>query len=258
MTDEQRSQQNDPGTGVDLPGAGDLGGRSLPEILDFASGLQTLLESERSRIRELEDRLREMELTFIQTIAVISRALGLREAYLNGDHTGRVGIYSRLIAEKLDPAILSQKDFIYSILLHDIGNIGIAEQILSKTDRLSQEEWDIVKRHPEIGAAIISQIDFLSPALASVRSHHERWDGNGYPEGLSEEEIPLAARIIAVADAFDAMTSDRPYRKALKAEEAREMIIRGEGSQFDPQVVQAFKSAWDGLNLRLEKAGRAL
>jgi len=226
-----------------------------PQLLQFAMDVQGLLGAERARSREMEETLRKMELTFIQTIAAVSQAIDLREAYLGGDHTGRVGIYARLIAEKMGLSILSQKEFVYSLLLHDIGNIGIAEQILSKTDRLSGEEWDIVKRHPQISANLISQIDFLNPALASVRSHHERWDGNGYPDGLAGEEIPLAARIIAVADAFDAMTSDRPYRKSLAAEEAREEIRRGEGSQFDPEVVRAFDSAWDKLVAALQKAG---
>lgn len=226
------------------------------QLLKFARDAQSLLYAERARSLELEETLQKMEFTFIQTIAAVSQAIDLREAYFGGDHTGRVGIYARLIAEKLGSAILSQKEFVYSLLLHDIGNIGIAEQILSKTDHLSREEWDIVKRHPQISADLISQIDFLSPALASVRSHHERWDGNGYPDGLAGEEIPLAARIIAVADAFDAMTSDRPYRKALAAEEAREEIRRGEGSQFDPEVVRAFDSAWDKLVVMLQKTGR--
>ncbi|MCH8949612.1 MAG: HD-GYP domain-containing protein, partial [Chloroflexi bacterium] len=138
-------------------------------------------------------------------------------------------------------------------LLHDVGKIGVPDQILHKPGPLTPEEWDKMKRHPMIGYDMLRDISFLSEAATIVRCHHERFDGKGYPRGLAGDEIPLGARIFSAADAFDAMTSDRTYRKALRPEAARDEIIRHSGTQFDPQVVQAFLEAYDSF----EKKRRA-
>src|SRR5581483_3040757 len=124
--------------------------------------------------------------------------------------------------------------------LHDIGKVGIPEHILCKVGPLSAEEWNVMRAHPAIGAQIVAPIRFLGNAALVIRHHHERFDGSGYPDGLRGSDIPLAARIFAVADAFDAMTSDRPYRRALSVERAIEEICDGGGSQFDPDVVRVF------------------
>jgi len=232
---------------ISAESASDIPLQEDKQILFYAQEFSRLYSNETMKVKQLEERLQEMEMTFIQTIASLVQAIDLREAYTGGKHTGRVANYARIIAKYLDPQLLEKKDFIYSLLLHDIGNIGIAEQILSKTDKLTKEEWDIIKLHPQIGAEIISQIKFLEPSLLSVRSHHERWDGNGYPDGLMGEEIPLPSRIIAVADALEAMTTDRPYRKALAPEEAKKEILKGKGTQYDPSVVDAFEMAWSDL-----------
>lgn len=128
----------------------------------------------------------------------------------------------------------------WGALLHDIGKLGIPDSILLKPGRLTEEEWEEMKRHPEYAHEMLSGIEFLRPALEIPYCHHERWDGKGYPRGLKGEEIPLAARIFAVVDAWDAMRSDRPYRGALTREEALEEIRKGAGIQFDPRVVEAF------------------
>ena len=119
--------------------------------------------------------------------------------------------------------------------MHDVGKIGISDTILGKTGALSDEEWELMRKHPVIGERMLTGVDFLKPALPVVRHHHERWDGQGYPDKLSGEEIPLAARIVMVCDAYDAMTSDRPYRKALSVSEACRELFQKSGTQFDPR-----------------------
>jgi HD-GYP domain-containing protein (c-di-GMP phosphodiesterase class II) len=130
----------------------------------------------------------------------------------------------------------------YAALMHDIGKIGIDENILHKPGKLTDEEREIIKKHPAIGNRIIAPVAFLSPVAPMVLYHQEWFNGQGYPEGLAGEEIPLGARIVAVIDAYDAITSDRPYRKALSKEIAIEELNKGAGVQFDPKVVKAFLS----------------
>ena len=125
-------------------------------------------------------------------------------------------------------------------LLHDIGKIGISESILGKPSSLTKREYELIKRHPVIGEQIVRQINFLKDGLPLIRHHHERYDGKGYPDGLSGDNIPLLARILSVADAFDAMTSDRPYRKAMSVKDAIRELIKGKGTQFDPEIVDVF------------------
>jgi HD-GYP domain-containing protein (c-di-GMP phosphodiesterase class II) len=127
-------------------------------------------------------------------------------------------------------------------LLHDVGKIGVPDSILLKPDKLLPQEWIEMKKHPGIGYEILKEIKFLSPAAEIVLTHQERWDGKGYPNGLTGKEIPLGSRIFAVVDTLDAMTSDRPYRKALSFQVALEEINRCSGTQFDPLVVEAFNS----------------
>ena len=128
----------------------------------------------------------------------------------------------------------------YGFFLHDIGKVGIPESVLCKPGPLTDDEWDIMRTHPGIGAQIVEPIRFLEGAVEIVRTHHERWDGRGYPIGLRGEQIPLAARVFAIADSFDAMTSDRPYRAAMSFGEAFEEIRLGSGTQFDPDIVEVF------------------
>jgi HD-GYP domain-containing protein (c-di-GMP phosphodiesterase class II) len=128
-------------------------------------------------------------------------------------------------------------------LLHDVGKIGVPDEILRKPGRLTADEWEVMRRHPYLGALIVAGVPDMEPILDIVRSHHERWDGQGYPQGLHGAEIPLLGRILAVADAFSAMTTDRPYRKGMGWEVALEEIRANMGTQFDPALAQAFLRA---------------
>jgi HD-GYP domain-containing protein (c-di-GMP phosphodiesterase class II) len=139
------------------------------------------------------------------------------------------------------------RDLAHGVLLHDIGKIGIPDAILLKPGPLTPEEWAIMRRHPDIGKRLIERIPFLRGAVPIVHSHHEKWDGSGYPNALKGEDIPLGARIFSVVDAFDAMTFDRPYSKAVPFEAAKAEIKRCAGSHFDPAVVAAFLQVPESL-----------
>jgi HD-GYP domain-containing protein (c-di-GMP phosphodiesterase class II) len=147
-------------------------------------------------------------------------------------------------------------------ILHDVGKIGVPDAILKKPGKLDPEEWDEMRRHPEMGYRMLQHIRFLEPALDIVMSHQERYDGSGYPRGLVGDAIPLGARIFAVVDTFDAMTSDRPYRKALTIDDARNEIGEWSGRQFDPRVADAFLSlpaaAWSEVRERVHREVAAL
>jgi HD-GYP domain-containing protein (c-di-GMP phosphodiesterase class II) len=136
--------------------------------------------------------------------------------------------------------------------LHDIGKIHIREQILRKPGPLNDEEWVEMKRHPIIGADLVKNISYLEPAIPVIRHHHERWDGKGYPDRLAGDDIPLSARIVSVADSLDAMTSARVYKAARSPQQAYLEILRGSGTQYDPDVVEAFKNAWEEIRQRIE------
>jgi len=216
------------------------------QLLAYAHELSEVFARERKRSEQLEETLNAMEKTYVKTIAALSRTVDIKDAYIGG-HTDRVAFYARTIAKRLNPELLHDRNFKYSLLLHDIGKTGVAEQIMGKVEKLTDEEWQILRGHPEKGVEILKEVEFLAPALRSVRSHHERWNGKGYPDGLKGEEIPLVARIIAVADSFDAMTTNRPYRKGMSLEKAKEEIIRQSGQQFDPEVVNNFLLSWDEI-----------
>jgi HD-GYP domain-containing protein (c-di-GMP phosphodiesterase class II) len=130
-------------------------------------------------------------------------------------------------------------------LLHDVGKIGVSDTILLKPGKLDPEEWELMRRHPEIGYNMLRQVKFLQGAANLVLAHHERWDGKGYPKGLAGDEIPLGSRIFSVVDTFDSMTSDRPYRRALTTIEALNEILKHSSTQFDPLVVEAFLDIYD-------------
>src|SRR5262249_48944418 len=155
-------------------------------------------------------------------------------------HSRRVHAYSLAIAGAHGVPERDLEALGRGVLLHDIGKIGISDSILLKPGPLTPEEWAVMRSHPEIGRQLLERIPFLRDAIPVVYHHHERWDGTGYPLGLAGEAIPLAARIFAVADAFDAMTFDRPYSKAIPMEIARERIRGAAGSHFDPGVVETF------------------
>ena len=182
-----------------------------------------------SRIRLAE----KLESHYMETIEALSFALEARDPHTEA-HTGRIRDLAGALAVAMRLPAEVRRAVRLGALLHDVGKIGIADSILLKPGPLDDSEWEQMKMHPLIGERMLQGIEFLDRALPSIRSHHERWDGSGYPDGRAGENIPMAARIIAVCDAFDAMTSDRPYRKAMSVEAACDEIQRCAGTQFDP------------------------
>jgi HD-GYP domain-containing protein (c-di-GMP phosphodiesterase class II) len=187
-------------------------------------------------VREGRERLREASIEFIQSLA---SALDARDAYTAG-HSRRVSQYACAIARSMKLPPKELEEVRVGALLHDIGKIGITDSILQKPGRLSEEENRLIQEHPLIGRRILDGVQGLQPYLGVVELHHENWDGSGYPHGLRREETPLAARIVKIADAYDAMTSDRPYRRGMPHEEALAVIAKFAGTQMDPNVVEVF------------------
>jgi len=191
--------------------------------------------------RELRRAYSEVSVTYEATLRALSSALDRRDSDTEG-HSMRVTAYTLALGSALG---LPRGDLLLlarAALLHDIGKIGVPDRVLRKPGPLDASEWEEMRRHPEIGVEMLAGIPFLRETLPVVHFHHERWDGGGYPAGLDGEHIPLHARIFAVADAYDAMTADRPYRRALPQEQAVAELRRGRGSQFDPSIVDAFLS----------------
>ncbi len=182
---------------------------------------------------------KRMRQTYIETVHTLTQAIEAKDHYTRG-HSDRVAVYATAIARRMGlPEHMV--DLIYFLsLLHDVGKIGVREQVLNKREMLDRDEWREINRHSDVGANIVREIGFLRQGVDSIRFHHERFDGSGYPAGIKGSEIPLGARIIAVADAFDAMTSERVYRRARSIEGAIEELQKCAGCQFDPEVVKAF------------------
>lgn len=181
----------------------------------------------------------------------------LKDPYTKG-HSERVAQYARTLAMATGKYSNDELNaFYYACLLHDIGKVNIPDHILMKPGKLTKEEYDVIKTHPEVGAEAIMKVDGLGESIEIIKSHHERWDGKGYPEQLSGEGIPHLARVVSIADAFDAMTSSRSYRSAMPVGEAYNRIVDGSGSQFDPQLVQLFKeifSTWVECHDRYQRS----
>jgi putative nucleotidyltransferase with HDIG domain len=211
------------------------------ELKEKNSELESANHSIMQMARQLTD-------TYDGTLEALVLALDARDRETRG-HSFRVANYVIAMARRLGVEENSKDwvDMYRGALLHDVGKIGVPDFILHKPGPLTPEEWDDMKRHPGIGHDMLRDISFLAGAADIVRCHHERFDGKGYPRGLRGDEIPLGARIFAAADAFDAMTTDRPYRKALPPEMARDEVVRHSGTQFDPQVVQAFLLVFEEL-----------
>ncbi len=182
----------------------------------------------------VEEKTRENENLFLHVVESLADAIDAKDNYTKG-HSGRVAAYSKEIAKRYGYDEKRQEKIFMMGLLHDVGKIGVPDEVINKPGRLTDEEFAKIKKHPGIGGKILDNIREMPELAAGAKWHHERYDGKGYPEGLSGDDIPEEARIIAVADAFDAMTSTRSYRGALPIEEVRREIEKGKGNQFDPK-----------------------
>jgi len=209
------------------------------QLIVFARELSEMYHLERERSRELEGVLRHVQETYLATMKTLAQVVEAKDRTTRG-HLDRAHSLGVELARRIDPELAERPEVGYGFFLHDIGKVGIPEDILCKAGALSDPEWSGMREHPTSGAQIVAPIQFLGDAVQVIRHHHERFDGTGYPSQMRGEEIPLAARVFAVADSYDAMTSDRPYRDAMPKERALEEISSGAGSQFDPDVVEVF------------------
>lgn len=208
----------------------------------------SLFDRERSLLRDLAKANEE-------TLVGLVSALDLRERNTRL-HSQRVKEYTLLLADRFGVAEATKKAIGFGALLHDVGKIAVPDHILLKPEGLTEQEWDIIHAHPITGYGIVKQIGFLREAAEIVRAHHERYDGSGYPQGLKGEEIPLGARLFAVADVYDALTSERPYHSPVSHDEALSEIRKKSGSHFDQRVVAAFESIAPELLLAVMKKNR--
>lgn len=226
--------------------------------LELEEHRRRLEEMVKQRSTQLESTMSQIEETYDDTLEALGAALDLRDAETAG-HSRRVSRYCLEMANLMGWTAEQLKHLARGAYLHDIGKIGIADSVLLKEGRLTAEERIVMQAHVRIGYELVSRIPFLAPAAEIVLTHHERYDGKGYPQGLMGEQIPLASRIFAVADTLDAMTSDRPYRRALPFSAAWEETNRESGWQFDPNIVQVFRSipeqGWENIRSEIANLG---
>jgi putative nucleotidyltransferase with HDIG domain len=219
--------------------ASQIGGADL--LVEYRR-LQASYQQSLVYAREVRQLYHRLQRASLQGLEGLANALEAKDPYTRG-HSGRVGGWARRTAlamgwEQRDADVVGQAG-----LLHDIGKIGVTEAVLRKTGPLTPEEWQVMRGHPVIGAQIVAPFDFFADGALIIRHHHERLDGTGYPEGLAAEAIPIGARIVAVADVYDALTSDRPYRPAVSAEGAIGELRRQAGRTLDARVVEVFLAA---------------
>jgi response regulator RpfG family c-di-GMP phosphodiesterase/GAF domain-containing protein len=222
--------------------------RTLSNQAILALERSILLIESQHQAKAIEAAYEELETTYDHTLAALMSALDARDRETEG-HSTRVSELARLLGAELGLDAISLKAIERGSLLHDIGKIGVSDIILHKPSQLTQDEWEAMHLHPDIGVRIIEDIPFLQDTLPIIRYHQERWDGSGYPAGLSGKDIPLQARIFAVADAFDALISDRPYRKRISVNEALEYVKEQSGVLYDPEIVSAFVRMWEKNDL---------
>ena len=214
------------------------------QLRAYAADLRESYARELSRIKDLEE-------SYLATVLALAATVSAKDDYTGG-HIHRVHRLGILLAGQVAPGDVRDPQMGYGFLLHDIGKLTVPDSILTKPGPLTDEEWQVMRGHPEAGVRILSHVPFLDRVLDVVLHHHEQWDGGGYPHGLAGEQIPLWARIFAIVDTVDAMTSERPYRQALPIPVAIEELERHAGTQFDPGCVAAFRA------LPLHEVERAL
>lgn len=216
--------------------------RTHNEIGDLAENFNVMSESIETAIDQLKKAANENHQLFINSIRMLAAAIDAKDPYTRG-HSERVARYSIAIGKNLHLPEKEMRNLRISSLLHDVGKIGIDDRILRKPGALSDDEFEVMKQHPAKGAAIMSGVGQLTDCIAGMKYHHEKWSGGGYPEGLEGEAIPMQARIVAIADTFDAMTTNRPYQKAMEINYVVDKIKSFAGTRFDPKVIDAFVAA---------------
>ncbi len=215
--------------------------------------LLTAVSARLSRAQQL--RMAQLQQAYENSLTMLANAIEAREGARHG-HVERLVTLSLMLAAELGLQGSGVDHLRLGAILHDIGKIVVHGEVLRKTQPLSPAEWAQIQSHAFIGAEMIRDIPYLFPVIPIVRHHHERWDGKGYPSGLAGEQIPLPARIIALADGFDVMTIEKPYRRACSLEEACEEIVRGSGSRYDPRLVAAFQRLWQAGKVQAIYASR--
>jgi len=209
---------------------------------DFMVNHQNQLEKEvRQKTLTLQNTLKDLQASYLETIYLLSSVSEFRDE-TTGQHIHKVSLYSEQIARNLGLDEKQTTNIQHASTMHDIGKIAIPDNILLKPDKLNHQEWEMMKQHTLIGEKLLRgyKNDFVNLSAIIAVSHHERWDGSGYPYGLKGEDIPLAGRIVALADVFDALISHRPYKKPFTFDQAQQIIRENSGTHFDPQIVQAF------------------
>ena len=225
------------------------------QLLRYAGDLRTTYAAERRRGSELRAALDAVEVAFIATVRALATAVEAKDAYTGG-HLVRVSAYGMEACGALGGDLATTPNLEYAFLLHDLGKIGVPDAVLNKAGPLSDEEWALMREHPAIGLRILEGVPHMDAVRAVVYSHHERWDGAGYPQGLKETAIPPAARVFAAVDAFDAITSDRPYHPGASIDEALRRLRAASGTQFAPDAVEAIHLI-DRERLAAIQAGQA-
>jgi ribonuclease P protein subunit RPR2 len=206
--------------------------RSREQLEAFARDVRASYSLELQRLSQLEQ-------SYVATVTALANAVEAKDGY-TGEHIRRVHDLGLLLAGTVMPDQVDDPQLSFGFLLHDVGKLSVPDAILNKPGRLDEDEWVLMRRHPEEGVRILRSVPFLDSALDIVRHHHERWDGNGYPDRRRGEQIPVSARVFAIVDTVDAMTSDRPYRAGLSLDVATQELITHAGTQFDPAFVEAF------------------
>jgi putative nucleotidyltransferase with HDIG domain len=214
----------------------------------YAADLRETFKQERTRAQELRD-------SYVATVRALANAVEARDSY-TGQHAERVAAYGLAIARQAGLRLADDPQVEFGFLLHDIGKLAVPDAILFKPAALTDEERALMEQHPLVGWEILRGVDFLGEAKDVVRSHHERWDGRGYPDGLEGDATPVAARIFAIADTLDALTTDRPYRRGRSFPEARVIIAEARGTQFDPAMSDAFAALPDAVLEQIAEAHR--
>jgi len=219
------------------------------EISEHKDEIESLYEETISINEELETLFAKNKNSYFETVKVLANVIEEKDLYTGG-HCERVMIYSMMIGDALKIGEQEKSDLQFGSILHDIGKIGVPEYILHKKERLTQEEYEKIKEHPEIGYQLLSNLDFLDSSRRIIYEHHERVDGKGYPRGLKGDDIHFLAKIVCVADAFDAMTSNRAYRAVMSVDDALKELIANKGTQFDAEIVDAFIEYFEAQDIR--------